>query len=121
MAAPMIPFLSDYKRVWDMDLDMNAYGELREYFRHFDPLHKREDEIFYRLGYIDIQNLASRIKGEILWGIGLMDNICPPSTQFSAYNRIRSKKEMLIYPDFGHETPPGLMDEVMLYFSKLLQ
>ena len=39
--------------------------------------------------------------------VGLMDTICPPSTQFAAYNRIRSKKEMLIYPDYGHEGLPG--------------
>lgn len=37
---------------------------------------------------------------------GLMDNICPPSTQFAAYNKITSPKQMVIYPDFGHEGLP---------------
>ena len=45
-AAPVFPFLCDYKRIWDMDLDINAYAELREYFRWFDPTHSREDEVF---------------------------------------------------------------------------
>ena len=54
----------------------------------FDPLHEREEEIFTRLGYIDVQHLAPRISGEVLMGVGLMDTICPPSTQFAAYNKI---------------------------------
>ena len=35
--CPMISFLCDYKRVWDMDLDVAAYNELRQYFKYFDP------------------------------------------------------------------------------------
>ena len=41
---------------------------------------------------------------------GLMDTICPPSTQFAVYNKIKSKKEMVLYPDFGHESLPGFED-----------
>lgn len=110
--APVYPFLSDYRRVWEMDLDQNAYAELRQYFRNFDPRHEREEEIFTKLGYIDIQHLADRIQGEVLMAIGLMDTICPPSTQFAAYNKIRSPKQTVIYPDFGHEGLPGLNDKI---------
>ena len=45
-AAPVFPFLCDYRRVWEMDLAKDAYDELRTFFRHFDPRHEREDEIF---------------------------------------------------------------------------
>ncbi len=114
-AAPIFPFLSDYKRVWEMDQAKAAYAELQEFFRHVDPLHKKEDAIFERLGYIDIQHLAPRIQGEVLWVTGLMDTICPPSSQFAAYNKIRSKKSMLIYPDFGHEGLPGVNDHVFQF------
>ena len=100
------PFLCDYKRVWEMDLDERAYDGLRQYFRRFDPLHERENEIFERLGYIDVVNLVPRIKAEVLMALTLMDEVCPPSTQFAAYNRIRSKKSHLLYPDFGHEGLP---------------
>lgn len=106
----IFPFLSDYKRVWEMDLAENAYIELKQFFRYFDPRHEREDEIFTRLGYIDIKNLAPRIKAETLLGLSLMDRICPPSTQFAAYNAITAKKEGIIYPDFGHELLPGFND-----------
>lgn len=109
-AAPVYPFLCDYKRVWEMDLTKDAYADIKEYFKRFDPRHEREDEAFTRLGYIDIVNLAPRIKAEVLVFTGLMDNICPPSTQFAMYNKLTCKKEMKIYPDFGHEGLPDCDD-----------
>ena len=79
-AAPLFPFLSDYIRVWEMDQAKDAYKELQEYFRHSDPMHNREAKIFEKLGYIDIQFLAPRVQAEVLWGISLMDTICPLHT-----------------------------------------
>lgn len=118
-AAPIFPFLSDYQRVWEMDLAEEAYEEIRTYFRRYDPLHEREREIFTKLGYIDIQHLAPRVRGEILMGCGLMDKICPPSSQFAAYNKIPSKKEIVIYPDFGHEELPDFADMTFEFLSGL--
>jgi cephalosporin-C deacetylase len=112
LLAPMYPFLCDYKRVWEMDLAKDAYVELRNYFRRFDPTHDKEDEIFTKLGYIDVQFLAERVRGQVLMAVGLMDSTCPPSTQFAAFNKIRSKKETAIYPDYGHEGLPGFGDRV---------
>lgn len=117
--APTFPFLCDYKRVWDMDLDLDAYAELREYFRLFDPLHEHEAEVFMKLGYIDLQNLVKRIKGEVFMNVGLMDTICPPSTQFAAYNKITAKKSMNLYPDFGHEHLPYMNDKVYQFMMEL--
>ena len=118
-AAPYYPFLCDYQRVWEMDLAESAYEELRTYFRRYDPLHLREQEIFTKLGYIDIQHLAPRIRAKVLMGCGLMDKVCPPSTQFAAYNRITSEKEIVIYPDFAHEMLPGFSDRTFQFLSKL--
>ena len=109
-AAPVYPFLSDYKRVWDMDLDQRAYEELRSFFRHHDPLHVREDAIFKKLGYIDVSNLAPRVKSKVMMATGLMDEVCPPSTQYAAYNRLNCEKEHILYPDFGHEYLPQFDD-----------
>ena len=113
------PFLCDYKRVWEMDRARDTYVELADFFRQKDPLHEREDEIFTRLGYIDVKNLVKRIRGEVLMAVGLMDTIVPPSTQFSAYNRITSKKSLRIYPDYGHEPIPHYNDEVFQFMMKL--
>jgi cephalosporin-C deacetylase len=118
-AALSYPFLSDYRRVWEMDLDVAAYTELRDYFRTFDPRHLREEEIFTRLSYVDVQFLAPRIQAKTLMVVGLMDTVCPPSTQFAAYNKITAPKDLLIYPDFAHEDPPGAADLVFDFFAEL--
>lgn len=117
--APVFPFLCDYQRVWEMDLAANAYLELKSFFRMFDPQHLREKEIFLKLGYIDLQYLTNRIQGEVMMGVGLMDNVCPPSTQFAAYNRITSPKKVEIYPDFGHEGLPGFSDKTVQFMLNL--
>lgn len=113
------PFLSDYQRVWEMDLAKSAYEELQTYFKKFDPLHQREEAIFTRLGYIDVHHLAPRIEAETLMAITLMDTICPPSTQFAVFNAIRSAKHEVIYPDYGHEYIPGFADIQFNFLASL--
>ncbi|KGA96545.1 acetyl esterase [Alkalihalobacillus alcalophilus ATCC 27647 = CGMCC 1.3604] len=117
--ATVYPFLSDYKRVWEMDLTVGAYRELRSYFRFFDPEHKKEEKVFEKLGYIDVQHLAERIKAEVHIGVGLMDSICPPSTQYAIYNKIQSEKQIYIYPDFEHEDLPGHSDKIHQFLEQL--
>lgn len=117
--APVYPFLSDYKRVWEMDLAKDAYEELNYYFRFFDPLHEKEDEVFTKLGYIDVKNLAKYIKSQVLFTATLLDNICPPSTQFAVYNRINSDKKLRVYNDFGHENLPMTNDAIFQFMSDL--
>ncbi len=117
--APLFPFLSDYQRVWEIDMDEAAYEELRYYFRRFDPRHERETAVFTQLGYIDVQHLAPRIRGSVLMATSLRDTICPPSTQFAAYNKIVSPKEMVLYPDFGHEDLPGFEDQSFQFMLAL--
>jgi len=117
--APMCPFLCDYKRVWEMDLAVNAYAELKTYFRLFDPCHDREQEVFTKLGYIDCHHLASRIQGETFMAIGMMDEICPPSSQFAAYNKIKAKRRRVLYHDYAHEKYPGFQDRIFQFFGEL--
>jgi cephalosporin-C deacetylase len=117
--APVYPFLSDYKRVWQMDLAKEAYEELNYFFRFFDPLHEKENEIFTKLGYIDVKNLAKFIKSEVLFTATLLDNICPPSTQFAIYNRLNCKKALRIYSDYGHENLPMTNDAIFQFMSNL--
>jgi cephalosporin-C deacetylase len=114
-AAPIFPFLTDYQRVWEIDQDVDAYQELRDWFRRFDPRHERAKEVFTQLGYVDVQHLAPRIRGEVLMAVGLMDTICPPSTQFAAYNKITAPKSLAVYPDFGHENLPDINDKVFQF------
>lgn len=119
--APVYPFLSDYRRVWEMDLFKSAYGELAAYIRSIDPRHKNIDRMFEMLGYIDVSNLAPRIKGETYMFFTLQDDICPPSTQFAIYNKINAKKSCEIYPNHAHETLPDSDELIFTFFNKLIK
>lgn len=119
LAVCVYPFLSDYKRAWESNLTSSAYEELAYFFRIYDPNHKCEDEIFNKLGYIDIQNLADRIQAKVLWLMGLSDPICPPTTQFAVYNKIKSEKELILYHEFAHEYLPGQGDHALQALLKL--
>jgi cephalosporin-C deacetylase len=105
-ASSVFPFLSDYRRVWQLDLGTSPYAEIKDYIRRFDPRHENIEYFFNTLAYIDIQNLVKRIKADTLVFLSLRDDICPPSTQFAAYNKIEATKECRIYPDHGHENLP---------------
>ncbi|RAK07885.1 cephalosporin-C deacetylase [Halanaerobium saccharolyticum] len=118
-AAPVYSFLCDYKRVTQLDIENSAYAEIKDFFRKYDPLHIKEEEIFNKLSYIDIQNLADRIEAEVLMTTAISDPVCPPSTQFAVYNKIESQKEMVIYPDYGHEDLPGIRDRHYRFFNDL--
>lgn len=113
-----VPFLSDYKRIWNIDQAKDAYRELTEYFRYYDPLHEREEEIFTKLGYIDVHNLAPRIRGKVVICTGLMDTICPPSSQFAIFNNIVSEKKSMIWPDFGHEEFVDVDNYMLQFFAE---
>ena len=54
-----------------------------------------------------------------MMAIGLMDTICPPSTQFAAYNKISANKNHVLYPDFGHEKLPGFPDMIFEFMRSL--
>ena len=89
-----------------MDMIERAYEDIKYYLRSFLPQDGEREKFWNALGYIDIQNLAPRIKAETYWYCGLMDNVCPPSTQFACYNKIKAKKNMYISSYHGHESQP---------------
>jgi len=93
-------------------------GDPAHHFKRFGPTHAKVDEAFTKLGYIDVQHLANRIKGAVMMGTGLMDPMCPPSTQFAAFNKIRAPKELVLYPDFGYDELPGHIDRIFNFLSE---
>lgn len=63
--------------------------------------------------YIDMKNLAEFIRCPLMLGMGLFDDEHPSRTVMSAYNNVKSKKELLIFPEAKHETPkPFLLQEL---------
>ena len=100
---------------WFKSVETLSDEKYDDYFRHFDPRHEREEEIFTKLGYIDLVHLAPRIQAKLQMHTGLMDNICPPSTQFAMYNHLTCEKSVVIYPDYAHETPRDAGDIAMQF------
>ena len=64
---------------------------------------ERTETVRRNLSYFDNINLAAQITCPVLVSCGLQDTICPPECTYAAYNKIRTAKEMAIYPQAGHE------------------
>lgn len=113
--AAHYPMLCDYKRIWDMDFDVNSYEGLRYYFRWRDPLHNHEDEIFRKLSYVDVKNFAPLIEAKVLLSTGLQDTVSPPSAQYAVYNGLHTEKKHLVYPKHGHELNNFFENELLKF------
>ena len=62
----MYPFLSDYRRVWEMDLAKDAYHELQIFFRTDTiPTHQRINHRFERPVTSTCSTSLARIQGEV--------------------------------------------------------
>lgn len=97
------PFLSDFKRVLELGNNSEPYDELFRYFKFTDPLHETEEKVLRTLSYIDVKNLAQFINCPVTMITGLEDVVCPPSTQFAIYNRLKNPADHKILPEYGHE------------------
>lgn len=97
------PFLSDFRRVLEIGNTSEAYDELFRYFKFHDPFHETEDQLMEVLSYIDVKNMAHRIKGSVKMITGLDDDVCYPITQFAIYNRLECDKESHLMPEYAHE------------------
>jgi cephalosporin-C deacetylase len=96
---PDVPFLCHYNRATTIK-DSMPYAEIANYCKvHRD----KTDQVFRTLTYFDGVNFASRAKAPTLFSVGLMDDICPPSTVYAAYNHYAGEKEIRVYPFNYHE------------------
>jgi cephalosporin-C deacetylase len=98
-AMPDVPFLCDFPRATTIQ-DKEPYGEIGRYLKtHRDHV----DQVFATLSYFDAAVLATRATAPALFSVGLMDEICPPSTVYAAFNAYGGPKEMIEYPFNDHE------------------
>lgn len=99
IAMADVPFLCHYSRATTI-IDTAPYNEIAKYL----ATHRHKIEQTYKtLAYFDGMHFAPRIKARCLLSVGLMDTICPPSTIYAAYNRIRAPKEIRSYTFNNHE------------------
>ena len=115
-AALLYPFLSDFRRVYELGADEIAYEGIRYYARWFDPAGERIDEWFGKLAYIDSASFAHLVRCEVLMGTGLSDVVCPPATQFAVYNNMTCPRRHVLFPEFGHEEIQAFDDMIIPMF-----
>jgi cephalosporin-C deacetylase len=96
---PDVPFLAHPRRAVAIT-DSLPYAELIEYCAlRSDSV----DQVFRTLSYFDVVNHAKRLSVPALFSVGLLDDITPPSTVFTAYNHYQGPKDISVYPFNGHE------------------
>lgn len=99
VCLPDVPFLCHYRRATEIT-DAHPYREISAFCQsHRDKV----DTIFNTLSYFDGVNFATRSQATALFSVGLMDEICPPSTVFAAYNHYAGPKKIQVYTYNHHE------------------
>jgi cephalosporin-C deacetylase len=96
-----VPFLCDIQRAVTITGEM-PYAEVAEFLAHNIGLIPAALDT---LRYVDCALLARRVTAECLLSTGLMDDVCPPSTVFAAYNEITAVKDIAVHPFSGHAVP----------------
>src|SRR5258707_9614863 len=82
VTMPDVPFLCHYERATQIT-DGYPYQEIVKF------LHTHRDKVetvFSTLSYFDGVNFSARAQAHALFSVALMDEVCPPSTVFAAYN-----------------------------------
>ncbi|MBI3175164.1 MAG: acetylxylan esterase [Chloroflexi bacterium] len=113
-ALPDVPFLCHYRRATEL-VDTFPYKEIAEYCH----THRNKIEtVFETLSYFDGVNFAARSHAKALFSTALMDQVCPPSTVFAAYNHWAGEKDIEVYPYNGHEGGGSYQTAEKLKFLK---
>jgi cephalosporin-C deacetylase len=116
-AMPAVPFLCHYRRAVEIT-DAEPYFEIQRFLRmHRDKI----NTVFHNLSYFDGLNFAVRARCPAQFSTGLMDEICPPSTVFAAYNYYAGLKEICVWPYNHHEGGETFQEQERVKFlAKIL-
>lgn len=116
VTMPDVPFLCHYRRATEISAS-HPYEEISKFcMTHRDKV----DTVFDTLSYFDGINFAARAKCSALFSVGLMDEVCPPSTVFAAYNHFRGRKELRVYRYNHHDGGGAYQSQEKLKFIKAL-
>ena len=115
-AMPDVPFLCNFRRATEL-VDTDPYHEISRYCQtHRDKV----EQVFATLAYFDGVNFAAHARAPALFSVGLMDDICPPSTVFSAYNHYRGEKQIKIWQYNNHEGGASFQNAEKIKFLQKL-
>jgi cephalosporin-C deacetylase len=109
-----VPFLCDFRRATEIT-DAMPYNEIATYLK---VRRDRVDDTFRTLSYFDGVNFASRATAPALFSVALMDEVCPPSTIYAAYNHYAGQRDIRVWPYNGHEGGEVFQDGEDLAFLR---
>ena len=99
VSMPDVPFLCHYRRATEI-VDSAPYNEIVKFcLTHRDKI----ETVFHTLSYFDGVNFAARATADALYSVALMDQTCPPSTVFAAYNHHAGPKQIRVWHYNNHE------------------
>lgn len=113
---PDVPFLCHYRRATEISASY-PYQEISKFLQtHRDKV----EQVFANLAYFDGIHFAQRCRCEALYSVGLMDEVCPPSTVYAAYNRHQGPKQIRVW-EYNHHEGGGTFhtQEKMKFLSAL--
>ena len=113
-AAPDVPFLCHYRRATQI-VGTAPYVEISNYCKTH---REKVATVFETLAYFDGVNFAARAQAPALFSVGLMDDICPPSTVYAAYNHYAGPKQMSVWEYNNHEGGATYQAEAKLKFFR---
>ncbi|AEE47391.1 acetylxylan esterase [Cellulomonas fimi] len=102
--AASAPFLCHVERALALT-DADPYAEVVRYL----AVHRgHEAQVLRTLSYLDGVHLVRRARAAALFGTGLRDTVCPPSTAFAAFHAYADDdpsvpREIAVYPFNHHE------------------
>ncbi len=97
---------------------LNSESSLKEAAQFVSRHPQYLQSVLETLSYFDMMNLGDRIRIPLLVSCGLKDMVCLPETIFAAYNRIRSDKQIAVYPFDGHYVGPHHTRRTMEFVQK---
>lgn len=111
-----VPFLCDLHRAIRI-AGTQPYTEISDFLAQHDALVPAALET---LRYVDCALLARRITAHTLFSVGLMDEICPPSTVYAAYHEVGAPKQITVSPFGGHTTPTSHVETQLRHLREHL-
>lgn len=111
--AVAIPFMSDFPDNFQIASWPGGAAIAKK-----NELSMSDDEMYRMLSYFDIKNLATMVTCPTYMNFSLQDNICPPHTNWAAYNNLGSTdKQYSVNPTQGHQGSPDWRSEYMAFFE----
>lgn len=96
---PDVPFLCDFPRA----VQLATRDPYIEIIRFLSQHRDKKAKVFETLNYFDCVHFSRHAKAPALFSVALMDEICPASTVYAAFNAYAGPKNIIDYDFNNHE------------------